>query len=81
MLDDTIDDWDVYMNFTIPEEIVPYIKRVNITLQDLFHVNSHCLPFRKIPLSMIMYLKMSCTNRLDYFIAHEGISNINSYLT
>ena len=56
MFDNIEDIWNTGMNFAAPDEHVPYIERVNQTLQDKFRVSLYILQIKFILKTMIQYI-------------------------
>ena len=68
------DVWDTSINFSMPGEHVPDIKRMNRVLQEQFRVALYRLPYKIIPKVMIIWLAFRITQTANMFPRAEGIS-------
>ena len=70
--------WDVYFNYSSPQEHVSDIENKNCVLQERFHVGLYRLPYSLLPKAMIPYLALRVTRNISYFPKKTGISKIYS---
>ena len=67
MMDLVADELDVEMIYTPRDNRVPKIERSIRTVKECFRKAYHRLPYDKIPRTMIQFLAMDCTKKLNFF--------------
>ncbi len=74
MMDLVADELDVEMIYYPRDNHVPEIERCIRTVKECYRKAYHRLPFNKIPRTMIQFLAMECTKKLNFFPVKGGVS-------
>jgi len=61
------DDLDIDMNYAAAQEHVPEAERNNRTIKERFRAHRSRLPYRKLTKTMVKYLLMESTRKLNFF--------------
>jgi hypothetical protein len=74
LLDPVKEQLNTEMNFANAGDHVPEAERNNRTIKERIRAAFHRLPFKAIPRTMLKYLAMEHTSKLNTFPAKGGIS-------
>ena len=74
LVDETMDELSVAMNYTTPEDHENMAERNNRTIGERVRAVLHGLPFRIVPKVLVCFMVMTCTHQLNLFPAKGGVS-------
>ena len=69
------DGWSFTNNLANPQEHVPEAEHNNHILKEHIHTTYHGIPYKMLPQTIVCYMVMETTAKLNYFPAKGGCSN------
>jgi hypothetical protein len=78
LMDTLANDFGVKMNYVNPQEHVPEAERNNRTIKECICASYHRIPFKCLPRLMIKVLVADSAQKLNFFLAKDGISEYYS---
>ena len=67
--------WSFMTNLANPQEHVPEVEHNNCILKEHIHATYHGIPYQMLPQTVICYMVMETTAKLNYFSTKGGCSN------